>query len=583
MGRGVAVEPLELQADVDQPRHRLVLAAHLLQARLAVDGLLQADRVGRVVGDQLADPVDLRIGHLQDAADVADHGAGLQLSEGDDLGDPVQAVALLDVVQDLVPIVLAEVDVEVRHRHAVGIEETLEQQAPAQRVEVGDGQGPGDHRSGARAAPRADRYALLLGPLDELGDDQEVAREAHLLDDAELVGQALTIGSGLPLSLVAVALGIPGQLLEARLQAGLGLGAQLLGLAAAFGGRIGRQDRAALLGEPGAAPGDDQRVVDGFGQVGEERTHLLGRLEAMFRRQAATIGLADVGALGDAEQRIVRLVERVVGEVDVVGRDQRQLAAIGQLDQRGLQLGLAFEAVALQLDVEPAVEDLGQTAQQGLGERALRFVDQSSDGTAGTAGQRDQALVVGGQHVEIDLGRLARIALQEGAADQPQQTAVADLVLGQQHQLVGRRPDAVARLGAPALAVPPQRDLAADDRLNAGFGREAGELQGTEEIAAVGHGDRGHLLGPAKLDQGLELDRAFRQRIGGMDPQMDEIGVGHGLRIPRLDRVCQPVAAGLSTVVQAAMTLPSSRRRVRSMRSARAMLWVATRAASLAP
>ena len=50
----------------------------------------------------------------------------------------VGAVLLLDVVDDAVAAVLAEVDVEVGHRHALGIEEALEQQLVAQRVEVGD-------------------------------------------------------------------------------------------------------------------------------------------------------------------------------------------------------------------------------------------------------------------------------------------------------------------------------------------------------------------------------------------------------------------------------------------------------------
>ena len=91
----------------------------------------------------------------------------------------VAAVVLLHVVDDLVAPVLAEVDVEVRHRHAVGIEEALEQQAEAQRIEVGDGERIGDQRAGARAAARADRDALRLRPLDEVGDDQEVAGILH--------------------------------------------------------------------------------------------------------------------------------------------------------------------------------------------------------------------------------------------------------------------------------------------------------------------------------------------------------------------------------------------------------------------
>ena len=43
-----------------------------------------------------------------------------------------------DVVDDAVAAVHAEVDVEVRHRHALGIQEALEQQVVAQRIEIGD-------------------------------------------------------------------------------------------------------------------------------------------------------------------------------------------------------------------------------------------------------------------------------------------------------------------------------------------------------------------------------------------------------------------------------------------------------------
>ena len=34
---------------------------------------------------------------------------------------------------------------------------------------------------------------MLLGPMDELGDDKEVARKAHIDDHVKLESQALTI------------------------------------------------------------------------------------------------------------------------------------------------------------------------------------------------------------------------------------------------------------------------------------------------------------------------------------------------------------------------------------------------------
>jgi hypothetical protein len=129
-----------------------------------------------MVGHHLAQPVDLAIAHLQDAAGIAQHRARLHLAEGDDLGDVIVPVFLLDIADHLAAPGFAEVDVEVRHRNAFGIEEAFEQQAQPDRIEIGDRQRPGHQRTRARTAPRPHRDAVFLGPLDEIGNDQEVAR-----------------------------------------------------------------------------------------------------------------------------------------------------------------------------------------------------------------------------------------------------------------------------------------------------------------------------------------------------------------------------------------------------------------------
>ena len=146
-----------------------------------------------ILRHELAELVDLAVGHFQHAADVAQHAARLQGAEGDDLRHLVAAVALLHVADHLVAPVLAEVDVEVRHRHALGIEEALEQQVEAKRIEVGDGQRIGDERARPRAAARPDRNALILRPLDEVGDDEEVAGIFHPLDHLQLEGEPLAV------------------------------------------------------------------------------------------------------------------------------------------------------------------------------------------------------------------------------------------------------------------------------------------------------------------------------------------------------------------------------------------------------
>jgi hypothetical protein len=127
--------------------------------------------------DHLGKLVDLPERHLQHAAHVAHGGLGQKRAEGDDLPHPVAAVFLLHVADDLFPPVHAEVDVEVGHRHPLGVQEPLEQQRVAQGVEVRDRQRIGDKAARARARARAHRDVVVLGPFDEVSDDQEVARE----------------------------------------------------------------------------------------------------------------------------------------------------------------------------------------------------------------------------------------------------------------------------------------------------------------------------------------------------------------------------------------------------------------------
>ena len=122
----MAVKPFQLLGDIEQFADD-GFARHLFgKTRLAFNRLAKRRRVGRVVWHHFAKPVDLPIWHLQNPAGVAKHCAGLQCSEGDDLRHLLAAIFLLDVRDHLFAPVLAKVDIKVRHRHAVGVEEALE-------------------------------------------------------------------------------------------------------------------------------------------------------------------------------------------------------------------------------------------------------------------------------------------------------------------------------------------------------------------------------------------------------------------------------------------------------------------------
>ena len=147
-----------------------------------------------------------------------------------------------------------------------------------------------------------------------------------------------------------------------------------------------RQDRLAADGTEGAALGDLDGIGERLRQVGEQLRHLLGGLEEMLPRQPAALVLGDVGALSDAQQRVVRLVVVGGGEIDLVGGDDRQRAGVGKVEQRRLGLDLVLEAVALDLDVEPVAEDLLQHLQALEGHLLLSLAQRLVDGPVGAAG-----------------------------------------------------------------------------------------------------------------------------------------------------------------------------------------------------
>ena len=69
---------------------------------------------------------------------------------------------------------------------------------------------------------------------------------------------------------------------------------------------------------------DLDRVVDRLRQIGEELRHLRLALQEIVRRQPAAVVVGDDRALGDGDQRVMRLVVVARREERLVGGDQRQ-------------------------------------------------------------------------------------------------------------------------------------------------------------------------------------------------------------------------------------------------------------------
>ena len=215
---------------------------------------------------QLGDAVDEAVAIAEHATAVAHHRLGVHAAEGDDLADLIVTIGIGHVIDHPVAIGHAEVDVEIRHRHALGVQETLEQQFIAQRIQIGDVQRPGHHRAGAGAAPGTDRDVVVLRPQHKVGNDEEVTGKAHVVDDFQLKLQAV---------LVVLLLAVAGDalILQSLLQPFAGLGGEKVGLAVIAG--LGKSGQGVLveLQFQIAALGDQGGVFQHLRHVAEQRRH----------------------------------------------------------------------------------------------------------------------------------------------------------------------------------------------------------------------------------------------------------------------------------------------------------------------
>ena len=179
----------------------------------------------------------------------------------------------------------------------------------------------------------------------------------------------------------------------------------------------------------------------------------------MFRGDAPAVGLGNVGAIGNAKQRVVRPEHIGVGEERLVRCHQQHVVAIGEIDQARLDQLLHRHSMPLQLDIEPITEALSQILQRLRRRLPLTVGEQPTDRAGGAAGESNQALASLKDVGERELRAERRVAVEIRLAGELEQVPVAGLALGQHHQLIGRQ----------VLAVDPARGTARKVRRTAGW------------------------------------------------------------------------------------------------------------------
>ena len=417
----------------------------------------------------------------------------------------VRAVPLGRVADHLVATALVEVHVDVRHRPAGGVEEPLEDQAVAQRVEVGDPQAVRHHGARRRAAARAHADAALAREPDQVPDDQEVSGEPHLGDDAELVVDA-------PADVVR----------ERRVSGRRAFVDQLaeIALQVLAVRRLEPRQVEPLIGRR-AVPvhqvelhplGDEQRVVAGLRQFVEDPSHLLRALQVeLLRVELQPLRVALELLLLDAEQHVVRLRILLDRVVEVVRRDERDAERPGERDLLGQDAALVGDAVVLQLHEEAVrAEDVAVLTGRLLGTPVLAGEQHRRQLARQAARQADDALRVLGEQILVHPRPVVE-PLQVGRGHQLQQVPVPRLVLGEEREVV------VLLLVLAGVPLEPRArrhvGFDPDDRLDPGGATALEEPERPEHRPVIGHRNRRHAVARGLGEDG----RRVRMELRGLD------------------------------------------------------------------
>ena len=519
----VARQAFEGEADVDDFAHVFVCVVDVLHGVRSEFGLVfafcaLAEGVGQGNAEDGRDGGDEAvhggIGDAEDAPDVAQHGFGGHGAVGGDLRDALCTVFFRDVFDDFVAAFHAEVHVEVRHGDAFGVQEAFEEEVVGERVEVGDFQGVGDEGAGTRAASGADGDVLVFRPLDEVGDDKEVAGEAHLVDDAEFDVKAGVVGRAF-----FRARGRVGEeFCETRFEAAFRLLDKV-----GFDSHPFRQREVGQVvfaeGEFEVATGcDGVAVGKQFRGIMKAFRHFVVTAQVVAAVVVVrAFGVAALPAAADADADVVVVVVVRIHEAGEVGRNRREAEFAGQRLAEFFVFRLARFAVAGDLQVVTAREDALPVCGAGFGSGGVIAAQEAGKVAGKAAGKGDEAAALfGGEAVDVHGDALRVLVVLVGGADEFAEVDEACVILRKKDELV------VAAVGIP------NGEVAADNGLDARRPRFFVEFERAVEIVAVGERDGFRPLHFGESDDVFDAQDAVGEGVFAVIVQG---GVGHEYRV----------------------------------------------------
>ena len=295
----------------------------------------------------------------------------------------VAPVFFVDVVDDLLTALVAEVNVKVGHGNALGVEEAFKNQVVADGVDVGDAHAVGGKAARARTAPGTDRDVPAFGVVDKVVDDEVVVGVPHILDDAYLIRKALAQGVG---DLAGIAALQP--LVAELFKVGLVLHA------------VGRFE----VGQLGVAEGKGKitllrnfvGVLAGFRHQREQVVHLVGAFQVeLIGLKFHAVGVGNGLAGLDAQKDALHLGVVAADVVRIVGGDHRDAGFARKADELRQHDRVLLQTVVLQFQiVVPCPEQIAEIQRGLLGALVIPCQNRLRHLARQTRRQADQTLVV---------------------------------------------------------------------------------------------------------------------------------------------------------------------------------------------
>ena len=466
-------------------------------------------------GDHLRQLVRQAIGLALHPRHVTHHRLRGHGAKGDDLRYRLAAIGIRHIVDNPVTPFHAEVDVKVGHGNPFRIQEALEQQVILQRIQISNQQRIGHQRARPRTPARPDRYAVVLGPLDEVHDDQEVTGKLHLDDDIQFEVEPINVD--LPAGLVILRTRRQ-DYLETLFQPLEGDLAKEVRLTHAIRCRKGWQKVLAQLHVDIATLGNLDTVGQSLRNIGKQLGHFLRTFQVLLITVLTNPAWIIKGpAFANTDAGFVGFKILAFEKTYIVGGHHRATTLARQC-HGGMQILLVIQTTgALKLKIKTAREDTHPVIQQLSSQLRITRQQSQADFTFLGAGQGNHILARLGDPLAANGHQTVTLTFGITPGDQFGQIAIAITVHRQQGH--------TGKLGIVITAQQPQIDTG--NRLDTTTHGRLVELHQTAHVVLIGHRHSRHPRLSHRFDQRLDLDNAVNQRELAVYAQVNK-GMRHG-------------------------------------------------------